>query len=330
MNRLLVFAVFSFLLAGRSDSPKFSVEEKSSLSKTFENHLKLESKELKFFVKGRDEPIRPSVDMHVSIEDTTRIEVTDEYLEMGKGRPAKLRRTFDKLQEKEIQSARLENNGNEDDQEGEHEKKEESALEGKSVLFTWNDDSGGFVASFPKDGGDPGLLEDLAEDMDFRFVLPKGKVADDESWDLDAKSFASVMDPGGDLKLEDKDKDADEDSDQHVGKEIRKHLTGKAHATWKGVREEDGKKLGAIAISADLSSEGDADSNGEVAGKTHFKLELELEGELLWDLAAGHFHSFQSTGTVKLDTTSSAKVPAGEVRQELVLEGDATFKASLR
>jgi hypothetical protein len=164
--------------------------------------------------------------------------------------------------------------------------------------------------------------------MDFRSLLPKGKVAEGESWDVDVKSFDAVVDPGGDLKLTDENKD--DEADEAVGKEIRKHLTGKAHATWKGVREEDGKKLGAIAISADLSSEGDADTKGPIAGKTHFRLELELEGELLWDLAAGHFHAFQSTGKVMLDTTSSAPVPAGEVRQELDLEGHATFKASLR
>lgn len=332
MRKILWLAVSPLLLANRADAPKFSVEEKTTLSKTFETRMKLGSKEIRIFVEGRDEPLHPPGDIHVSVEDTTRIEVTDEYLEMGKGRPAKLKRTFDKLQEKVLQTAGSENNGSEDDREGDHEKKEESALEGKTVLFTWNDDSGAFAATFPKDGGDPGLLEDLTEDMDFRSLLPKGKVAEDEGWDVDAKTFDAVIDPGGDLKL--KDKDADEDSDEHVGKEIRKHLTGKAHATWKGVREEGGVKVGAIAISADLTSEGDAESKGEMKGKTHFQLKMEVEGELLWDLAAGHFHSFQATGKVELVTTSRAKVTIDEktteLRQELDLEGEATFKASLR
>jgi hypothetical protein len=165
-------------------------------------------------------------------------------------------------------------------------------------------------------------------------MLPKGQVAEEESWDVDAKAFDAVMDPGGDLKLVSKEKDADDDSDKNVGKEIRKHLAGKGHATWKGVREEDGKKLGAIAISADLTSEGDADSKGPFAGKTHFQLKLELEGELLWDLSAGHFHAFHATGKVELDTTSTAKVQMGEktaeMRQELDLEGEMSLKASLR
>jgi hypothetical protein len=334
MQRILLFVVAPLFLAGRSEAPKFAVEAKTSLAKSFEARMKLGSKGIKIFVEGRDEPIRPPGDIHVSIDDTTHVDVTDEYVEMGKGRPAKLRRTFDKLQEKVTQTASSEGQGNEDGQSGDHEKTEESALEGKSVLFTWNDDSDAFVASFEKDGGDPGLLEDLTEDMDFRAMLPKGKVAEDESWDVDAKSFDAVIDPGGDLKLQEKDKSADDDTDEHVGKEIRKHLTGKAHATWKGVREEDGKKLGAIAVSADLSSEGDAASTGETEGKTRFQLKMELEGELLWDLSAGHFHSFRASGKVDLDTTSTAKVRIGEktaeMRQELGLEGEATFKASLR
>jgi hypothetical protein len=331
MRRILFLLVASSFL---SDAPKFAVEAKSSLSKSFETRMKLESKEIKIFVEGRDEPIRPPGDIHVSVEDTTKIDVTDEYLEMAKGRPDKLQRTFDKLEEHATQTARSEGKGEEDDQEGDHESKQESALEGKSVLFTWNEDNGAFAASFPKEGGDPALLEDLVEDMDFRTLLPKGKVAEDESWDVDGKAFAAVIDPGGSLKFEDKEKDEDEDSDKNVGKEIRKHLAGKGHATWKGVREEDGKKLGAIAISADLSSEGETESKGPFAGKTHFQLKLELEGELLWDLSAGHFHAFHATGKVELDTTSTAKVQMGEktseMRQELDLEGEMTLKASLR
>ena len=157
-------------------------------------------------------------------------------------------------------------------------------------------------------------------------------VAEGESWDLDPKDFGSVLAPGGDLKI--KEKGADEGSDQSLGKEIRKNLDGKAHATWKGVREEGGKKLGTIALTADLVSEGEFESKGEMEGKTHFKLKLTLEGELVWDLAAGHFHSFQAGGKVQLDTAATATVKMGdqsaEMRQELDLEGETSYKASLR
>ncbi len=292
--------------------------------------MKLESKALRIFVEGQDEPIHPPGDLHISIEDTGRIDVTDEYLAVGKGRPAKLKRTFDKIEENEKQHASSSESAG-DAGDG-HEKKEESALEGKTVFFTWSDETSAFAASFPKDGGDAELLDDLSEDMDLRFLLPKGKVAADESWDLDAKDFGSVLAPGGDLKL--KEKDADESSDHSLGKEIRKQLGGKAHATWKGVREEGGKKLGIIALAADLVSEGDVESKGDLEGKTHFKLKLELEGELAWDLAAGHFHAFQASGKVELDTAATATRKMGdqsvEMRQELDLEGETSYKASLR
>jgi hypothetical protein len=331
MNRLLFVAASTILLAGRlhsSDEPRFAVEEKTSLAKSFERHMKLESKALRIFVEGQDEPIHPPGDLHISIEDTGRLDVTDEYLSMGKGRPSKLKRTYDKIEENETQSA---HSGEGDEEGGDHEKKQESALEGKTVFFTWSEETSAFVASFPKNGGDADLLEDLNEDMDMRSMLPKGKVAEDESWDLDPKEFGSVLAPGGDLKL--KDKDADEGSNPSIGKEIRKHLDGKAHATWKGVREEGGKKVGVIALTADLVSEGEVESKGDMAGKTHFKLKLALEGELLWDLAAGHFHAFQAIGKVQLDTAATATVKMGdqsaEMRQELDLEGETSYKASL-
>jgi hypothetical protein len=335
MNRILLAAASTVLLAGRihsSDEPRFAVEEKTTLAKSFERHMKLESKAFRIFVAGQDEPIHPPGDLHIALEDTGRIDVTDEYLSMGKGRPSKLKRTYDKIEENEKQRASSGEGGADDSED--HEKKEESALEGRTVFFTWSDESGAFVASFPKDGGDAELLDDLNEDMDLRFLLPKGKVAADESWDLDAKEFGSVLAPGGDLKLKDKDKDAEENADQSIGKEIRKHLEGKAHATWKGVREEGGKKVGIIALAADLASEGDVESKGEMEGKTHFKLKLDLEGELAWDLAGGHFHSFQVGGKVQLDTAATATIKMGdksaEMRQELDLEGETSYKASLR
>jgi hypothetical protein len=322
MTRLLLLSASAILLAGRihsSDEPRFAVEEKTSLAKSFERHMKLESTALRIFVEGQSEPIHPPGDLHVAIEDMGRIDVTDEYLSMGKGRPAKLKRTYDKIEETEKQHAS--SSEGPADAGDDHEKKEESALEGKTVFFTWSDESSAFVASFPKDGGDAELLDDLNEDMDLRFLLPKGKVAADESWDLDAKDFGSVLAPGGDLKL--KDKDVEEGADPSLGKEIRKHLEGKAHATWKGVREEDGKKVGIVALAADLQSEGDVESKGEMEGKTHFKLKLELEGELVWDLAAGHFHSFQASGRVQLDTAATATIKMGDqsaqMRQELDL-----------
>jgi hypothetical protein len=335
MNRILIVAASTVLLAGRihpSDAPRFAVEEKSSLAKTFESRTKLESSAFRIFVEGHDEPIHPPGDLHVSVESTDRIDVTDEYVAMGKGRPSKLSRTFDKLEATEIQHARSDEGGEDADEGGDHEKHRESALEGKTVLFTWNDDSESFAAHFPKDEGDAALLEDLVEDMDLRSLLPKGKVAEDESWDLDPKALDLVFNPGGDLKL--KDEDGSDDSDDGIDKAIRKNMGGKAHGTWKGVSEEGGKKLGTIAITADLVSEGDVDSKGEIPGKTHFKLKLDLEGELVWDLAGGHFRSFHIGGKVELDTVASATIKMGDesavMRQELDLEGETSYKASLR
>jgi hypothetical protein len=332
MNRFLFIAGCAALLLGRadlSDEPRFAVAEKTTLQKTFTREMKLESKSFRIVVDGEEHPIEGLGDIRISIEDSSRIDVTDHYLAMGKGRPMKLQRTFDKIAESEHQRAHPKGNEPGD---ADHERKEESELEGKTVLFTWNDEGSQFDVSFAEGKDDEGLLAELDEDMDLRFLLPTTHVAEGQSWDLEPKVFASVLAPGGDLKLEENEEK--DDSNAKIGKEVCKHLEGKAHATWKGVRTEDGRELGVIALAADLKSEGDAEGKGEHAGKTHFRVEIELEGELLWDLAAGHFRSFQAGGKLGLDAARTATRKMGgktvEMRQELEYQGESSYRASAR
>ncbi len=334
MNRILLAASAVALLAdlaGVSDEPRFAVEPKTSLTKAFETTVHLASTRFHVSVDGDDEPSDEAGDATLSLDNFERIELTDEYMAMGKDRPAKLKRTFDKLAGTQKQSTKGPHGEEGDDD----ERKEESPLEGKSVLFTWNDDGSKFDASFPEGKGDEKLLEDLVEDTDFRAFLPKGKVAKDETWEVDAKSFDSILAPGGDLKLDAPPQEGEEkpDSGDDLGMQIRKHLEGKVHATWKGVRDEDGHKVGVIAISAELESEGELESKEKDAAKSTFKTKFDLEGELLWDLAAGHFRSLRSSGKTQLSMKTTAKLEFGEgesaeMRQEIDFEGEFSFKAS--
>jgi hypothetical protein len=319
--------------AGSSEEPRFAVEAKSRLEKSFESGFKLESTAYRLSIEGVEEPVTEEPDVKISIESTSRVDVTDEYVEMGKGRPAKLKRTFDKIEDKDRQTAREAGEGGEDGADGDGERTKGSALEGKSVLFSWSDESKGFVPSFASGEGEADLLEGLTEDMDLRFLLPKGKVSEGDSWDLEPIDFGSVLDPGGDLKVKEKDAKEDEENG-NLGREIRKHLDGKARAKWKGVREEDGRKLGIAAITADLSSEGDAEAKGEEGAKTHFQIRFALEGELAWDLAAGHFRAFELKGKVEMKTASTMSIEVdGEkavMKQDVELEGETSFHASVR
>src|SRR5262249_31285132 len=146
---------------GSSEEPRFSVEPKSKLEKSFESSVKLESNAFHIALEGGDEPMEEDPDVKITLEASSRVDVTDEYVEMGKGRPAKLKRTFDKIEDKERQTAHELGGGGEDEADGDGERTKGSALEGKSVVFAWSDDDKRFVPTFASGEGDADLLEGL-------------------------------------------------------------------------------------------------------------------------------------------------------------------------
>jgi len=332
MNRAFLSVSSAVLLAiaiRAPDQPRFAVEEKTSLAKTFESTFHLASTSFQLTIEGHDEPMPGIGELELTMDSTERIEVTDRYLATDDGRPVRLQRTFDKLEGTDRR--RVKGHGGEDQDES---VEQESPLEGRSVLFTWNEDGSRFDASFAEGKGDESLLEELSEDMDFRALLPEAKVAEGDRWDVDAKVFDAVLSPGGDLKLAaSRSADEEDDDSGKIDKALRKNLAGKGQAVWKGVREEEERKVGVIAITAELTSEGEVESEAE-GGKIGFKAAMEVEGELLWDLAAGHFRSFQSTAKTKFSMTTTSEIDfdgrAIEMRQATDLEGEWTLRASAR
>src|SRR6185436_14555092 len=153
----------------------------------------------------------------------------------------------------------------------------ESDLEGQTVVFTLGED-GEYQASFKGDKGEQALLERLEEDMDLRALLPGGAVEADKSWDIEAPALHSVLNlPGGNMKLK---VEGEEDSDGRLGEELQKHVKGKAKGTYKGQREVSQRK--------------------PPAGTTDVSVEYTVEGELLWDSEAGHFHSCKLTSKLTM------------------------------
>lgn len=334
MQRFLLAATLSIpllLRSDRADEPRFTVGASSTLRKVFEHDLKVDSTAVRIYVAGVDDLVDGSATIGVTIEDTGKIEVTDEYLAMAEGRPGRLRRTFDRVESREDQEMRFAMGSGRPDSKNEKKKLQSSDLEGRTVLFSLDRGSGAYAAAFAAQGGDESLLEGLSEDMDFRFLLPAGKVAPGESWSVEPKACAAIFAPGGDLKLRETGAD---DPGWGIAKEIRRNLEGKAKATWKGIREEDGRTVGVVGVELDLRSAGESGAKDAKAGTVHFRMELELAGDLRWDLEAGHFRSFQAGGKLKYDvatrkTTEVDGVPK-EMRHEIDFEGEAEYRASAR
>ena len=332
MARALLLAALTLPVVGSVEQPRFAAREGSTVRKAFEQHLKAESVAVRIYDAAIDEFVDVTPTIGMTIDMSGRIDVTDEYLAIADGRPERLRRTFDRIDAREDQEARYATGAGRPENGQNHRKIQASELEGRSVLLTLGSGSNAYDAAFAGEGGDEALLDGLNEDMDYRFLLPPGKIAVGEEWSVDPKLCGAIVAPGGDLKL--KEKGAASDPGWSIGREIRKNLEGKAKAVWKGVREEDGRRVGVVGVDLDLRSAGESRAKDPKAGTIRFRMDLALAGELLWDLEAGRFAAFQVGGKLAYfmsnRKTHDVDGTPTESRNEIDFEGEARYSASAR
>ncbi|MCB9915281.1 MAG: hypothetical protein H6828_09045 [Planctomycetes bacterium] len=343
---LLTPALFAF--APRGTKVAFSVADGATSSKSFHNTVEMSMDEMSMQINGQESPMVP--DMEMTVTTNLSIEVSDEYVSMGAGKPKKLVRTFDELEQSTDMAMEMDIMGQV--QKNDMSMPSSSELAGKTVIFTWDDDAGEYKTSYPEEGGDEKLLENLSEDMDLRAFLPAGEVAEDDEWSIGAKELISVLAPGGDLKLVPEDVDGADKmamGNTDMGNFhdwFSEDMEGKVTATFKGTREtEDGVTVGVIAIAYEISNAVDmtekvADAVPEAPEGVDdmqfnsIELALELEGEatLLWDLAAGHAHSFELSGDFGMVMDMSMSISAQgmdmDIDQSMEFSGSMNTTAS--
>jgi hypothetical protein len=334
-------------LAAPADELTFRPAEGLSLSKTFEEVQDLTMEDMTMIMNGND--MSDMIQIEMSTTTTTSRTVLDTYVAMADGRPAKLERSFESLGSDATVDANA--MGQQDVQEMEGT----SELEGLTTVFSWNDEEGAFDAAFPEgEEGDEELLEGLHEDMDFRALLPEGTVAADDTWEVDPAEMIDVLAPGGDLKIVPEGMDemmsmgpspAGGDLSQLLG-----DIEGEVTAKYAGTQEVDGIQVGVIRFVVELSSYNDmtemvqemmGDSElPEGAGDMDIEVEavdvewtFAGEGELLWNLEAGHFHSFELNGDVEMTMDMAMAVtgtPMGDMSQEMsmAMAGTTSLSAS--
>lgn len=287
--------------AGVADGPRFSATEKAHVTKHFTSTSKLAIESLSIRVDGEDQDQEMP---KIELTNERELSVTDEYRTVAGGRPTKLARTFDAIESK--LTTTIDGTEAED---GVEEAK--SKLAKRVVLFTWDADAKKYGAEYSGEKGDDDLLEGLDADLDLLAFLPTKAVAEKDTWTLDGAALGVLLQAGGDLHLESDAKDDEEGGSGWglVAKTIRDHLKGKVEATYRGERDVDGTKCGVIAFEGDLESDGEYT---EDEGKTRVEAKLEVEGELLWDLGAGRFHSVKATSKTKLTLSSTSDVEMDE------------------
>lgn len=299
------------LLAGdwRGEHAAFQPKPGTTLTKTVEIEGDLELEEMKVLVDGADmSQMMPEMEM--SMKTHQKLVVADTYVEVADGQPQRLERSF------EVISSKTASSGSTPAGDQESNIELESELEGSKVVFNFED--GEYKAAFAEGTkGDEKLLDGLVEDIDLRGFLAAGEMDEGETWKIAGEAVKALLLPGGDLKLrpaEGSESMAGMESMNFSPSDMLSELEGTFSATFTGTRKENGVQVAVIRLALDGSSANDLtarmqemmesaeDERARAVKTTAFdgEWEYEAEGELLWNLEAGHVHGLTLSGELRL------------------------------
>ena len=352
MKRILPFAVLTLLaspllLSGerRGTKIEFSVEPGSTITKTYETDTDLTLDNFDMTMNGQEPPMMPGMDM--TVHGVTTVEIEDTYSKVADGRPTMLTRSFETLTGTSDVAMELDIMGEIQNQDMAMEMN--SILEGEAVEFVWNEEEEAHDVVLP----DGSALEDedvegLIEDMDFRILLPTEEVDEGDEWEVPPTAITSILAPGGDLKLlpaEIEEAMGGFGGGNEMGSAsdyFNKDLEGEFLATFDGMRKTDDGEVAVIKFTFELSNAVDLtdmmrdsleetelpEGVGELEVE-HVDIEIayEGEGELTWDLDAGHFRTFEASGDFEMLLDQGMLMNA--MGQEMSIEQTLEFSGSL-
>lgn len=336
------------------DGLRFEPEEGTSIEKTFTTEFDLELDDLSLIVSGQDLGAMIGVPS-LQISGGTELVFTDEYGAVRGGRPARLVRSFDSLGSDTTFSVEM--MGEQQEEGGEAT----SPLEGQTVVFSWDEDSGEYVVTYDEDsGGDEDLLSGLDEDVDMRAMLPSGDVDVDDSWSFEPAILESLLMPSGNLGWETEDMgEADMAEFEEMMEQFSERamaaaselMDGEGTATYRGKREVDGREVGVIELQFEVSSSVDfasliqdlietavAEAGEDVPDDldvyveaADISVDVEAEGELLWDMGTGTPLSIQLSGdfSVALDLGVSATAEGETQDVEMSMEMSGVMSSGM-
>lgn len=323
-----------------ADEVRFAPAEGAVVTKVFTNESEMTIDDMTLFMNGEDMTEMAAMDMTMFTVMTTV--VTDQYASMRDGGPAKLVRTYDELSSDGTVNIEHPMMG-----EQEVEVVGSSELTGRTVAFTWDGETEEYGVAFADDGDDePELLEGLEENMDLRVLLPGKAVSEGDSWRVDLEEVVGLFAPGGDLKIQPEDMEAmggmgmgNESMSMSDMAAMFGEMQGSVLATYQG--SSDG--IGTIALTVDVrgandvtdilqESMEDMDSPmGDmevVYDAADVEFSIQGEGELMWNLAAGHLHAFEFEGDMEMamDMAMAMSMMGSDMEMEVSMEMSGSLK----
>jgi len=329
--RSLVLAGSASLLAlaPRADELAFRPASGAEVGKSLELSLEVRVESLEMTVNGEPMPDGMDGAGEETFEASMLVGVRERYVASREGRPTELHRTYEDLELEFVLAG-------ETDAPAAFQ-----SLEGRTVRFLWDEEKGEYARSFTGDSaGDEEDLADLHVDMDLRVLLPREKVSEGDTWKVRGRDVAPLFLPGGlPGRLDDEDPDADlAEAEEELAAAFERFVEDlDVTCTFQGVREAEGVRVGETRFT--FAGRGETDlarllellasdeATPDVEATARGTLELEGEGELLWDLAAGRVHAFRMNAKAGLAFEATAEFEVEGEGVEVTVEGRVSATA---
>lgn len=290
-----------------ADTPGFDPAAGSVVEKRFRSELRVSFESMSSTFDGQPVPAQYLPEMEIEHHRHTSCALLDTYVAVADGVPTELRRTFEELEE--TQKFEIVVAGSLDES---AEATGESPLEGLTVVFRRDGPDDEAQASLAAESeGETAVIEPLlaglVEDMDLRGFLPPAEHDLEERWDVGADAYGALFAPGGELALE------YDQAGPWSELEGEPQLTGAAWARLAELVEAEesaegpGRRLARIELGGELEIRSERPTELEHIPVTQgraterVRIALELEGFLLWDLAAGRFAALEVEAATRME-----------------------------
>ncbi len=331
----LAFPLLFAFSPAPAETISFAPKAGVAITKSFVTTTEMELDDADIRMGGEPLPIDG---MEMNQKAVQSVTVTDEYGPMTDGRMTKLSRTYDAVSMESNMDMVM---GMQQSIEGSGT----SPLEGKTVIFDWNEKDEAYDTKFKEgEDGEPELLEGVAFGMDLARLLPTDDLKVGGAYDLDPSVLEDLLAPGGNLGVE-MEMDGgqggmpgmDQGQSGDLSHFFQEALDGTATGKLKEVRESEGVRLAVIELNFDVLAVADmADAMGDMAGGDLppgidievDRMEMEMtyvgEGEMLWNLSAGHIHSVKMEGELSINMDMAMTMNGEmEMTTEIAMAGTA-------
>jgi len=299
MKFLPIAAALLALSAPRDEvALRFAPADEVVLMRTFDAEASYRLSTVTYAIDGEEletdgelADLRMEFQEHVTVRDT--LGATED------GRPTTLVRAFEELAQETSWSAGEETSSS----------TSSSPFQGRRVRFTRDDEDDTYTAEAADDKELESELADLLdEDMDLRLVLPEDEIEVGDEWNVDARLYVAFMWPSGLLEWQEGEEESSAE-DRARNLQTIENLSGEGRARLAEIVEEDGQRIAVIALELDIATELEFEQElGEETVTVTTVIERTLEGELRWDLEAGHAISAELEGEASRETTRSGEV----------------------